>query len=494
MLVLASFLTSFLPSPAFADYDQAQASGYLKSQTLEEWGVQALAAANSLSGTNLDFLKNDPGNTPTNIEKRILAIVAVGENPETFSQVNLMEKLAGRFDGTEIDPSASLLNDDIFGLLALAAAGKRADIQIKLADFLEQNQNADGGWGFGKGVASDSNDTAMTIMALLASGRSGTSVDKAFSYLALAKSGNGYSYDAVSGYGPDPSSTSWVISAFAAASRNMPAEAIAYLESEQQGNGSFGQFLPATAYAVIALSGKYYPVKQTSTVQQSDFLFRIEGKDKTICSGKIVGPTALDIVKNASSVCNFTYVIENTSFGPYLKKIGDDEAAGLVGWLYFVNYQAPSIGATDYILKTGDEVLWHFGNWDYQPKPPSKSQVTLRVNVAPGQVGGEIIPLQTISFVVNPDIVDFGTLNPGSSESQDVNINNKGIAIRMEAIVTGDALFTENLAIAGSSWRNFETSLVSGTDQSFALKLSIPPSTVAIGQKNGELIFWATAE
>jgi len=488
-----SFLSNFLPSPASAAYDQAKAISYLKFQTLEEWGTQALAATNSLSGVNLDFLKSDPGNTPTNIEKRILAIAASGQNPEMFSQVDLIDKLVSKFDGTEIDGSAGLLNDDIFGLLAFAAADKHADIQNKLADFLKKNQNPDGGWGFGKGVVSDSNDTAMAAMALIASGSNGdVNLIKAFDYLSVAKTSTGYSYDAVSGYGPDPSSTSWVISALRAAGRNVPAEAVTYLENEQQANGSFGQFLPATAYAVIALSGRYYPVKQAAVIEQPEFLFRIEGSGKTICSGKIAGPTALDIVKNASSVCNFVYLIEDTSFGPYLKKIGGDEASGITGWLYFVNYQAPSIGAADYVLKSGDEALWHFGNWDYQPKPPSKSAVSLEVNVDAGQVGGETTPPQTISFIVSPDAIDFGTLNPGSSKSQEMSVNNKGIGIHLEAIVGGDGLFIENLAIADASWRNFEVDINAGQNQNQTVKLAVPGDYTGTGQKTGELIFWAS--
>jgi hypothetical protein len=147
-----------------------------------------------------------------------------------------------------------------------------------------------------------------------------------------------------------------------------------YLESNQTNTGYFKYQSSSsedafsavtTAYAVIALAGKTLPLK--IAFQVSKFPFRIEGKSNTVCAGEAEGPTALDIVKNASQICGFTYHIAATSFGPYLDRISDDAAAGLIGWIYLVNFSAPSVGAADYVLKPGDSVLWFYGDYNWKP-------------------------------------------------------------------------------------------------------------------------------
>jgi hypothetical protein len=127
---------------------------------------------------------------------------------------------------------------------------------------------------------------------------------------------------------------------------------------------------------VIALAGKTLPLA-IATPTQEEFAFRIEGKDNNVCVGKAVGPTALDVVKNSAEKCGFTYHIKEMSYGPYLDKINNDEASGLIGWLYLVNYLSPSVGANDYILKTGDEVLWYFGDFIWQPLKVSLSPIEI---------------------------------------------------------------------------------------------------------------------
>ena len=272
----ALLVLQFLPLPVSADYNQTAAVNYLKSRPLDEWGVMALASTSALGGVSLDFLKADPGAKPTDIEKRILAIVAAQQDPETFGQVNLIQKLTSNFNGTEINSSlaSNLLNDDIFGLLALSAANKNLEIRKQLASFIKQNQNTDGGWSYTyKGADSDSNDTAMAIMALLSNGESSNSspINSGFNYLAATKTATGYSFDATSGFGPDSASTSWVTSALTSANRAKPPEALSYLQNLQNSDGSFswqdgssGSAL-MTAYAVIALKPDFYPVRPAAS-------------------------------------------------------------------------------------------------------------------------------------------------------------------------------------------------------------------------------------
>jgi hypothetical protein len=147
-----------------------------------------------------------------------------------------------------------------------------------------------------------------------------------------------------------------------------------------------------TAYAVIALSAKTFPVGYYSN-QSGDYHLRIEGQNGNICDTYIDGVTALDAVKNASSKCNYSYAIAESSFGAYLSKINNEEAAGMSGWMYFVNDLSPMVGAGDYALGAGDKILWYYGEWGWQPTrlsvnnnhPNSGGSVTAKAEYFNGQ-------------------------------------------------------------------------------------------------------------
>src|SRR3989344_3134585 len=98
------------------------------------------------------------------------------------------------------DIDQSIRNDDIFGLLALLAAGEPIGDEVvsSAKNFVIQNQNADGGWAFAILSGSDTNMTAMAIMALLESGvsKSDANISKAIQYLKGAQnSDDGFPYD-----------------------------------------------------------------------------------------------------------------------------------------------------------------------------------------------------------------------------------------------------------------------------------------------------------
>lgn len=503
ILALGLLLQGFTP-PVLA-FNQTSALNYLKSGEQNEWTIMALAAAGSLQGVSLEFLKTDPGSKPADIEKRILALAAAGQNPETFGAVNLVQKLIEKFSGTEIDSPTRLINDDIFGLLSLTAASAAPDIRNKLVSFLQSQQNSDGGFGYTYApTTSDSNDTAMAIMALLANGESKNSpvIQKALNYLETTKTSGGYSYDAASGFGPDSASTSWVMSALISADKTIATETSAYLQSLQKPDGSFvwsslsedGSQL-MTAYAVIALSGKAYPIKGITASQTSQFTFRIEGKDQTVCAGETAGPTALDIVKNASLICNFTYVIEDTSFGPYLEKIGEDEAQGAIGWLYLINNVMPAVGAAQYVLQTSDVVVWYYGEFDALPL--NQNSVSLKVKLEQGQVAGEDTGGggQTISFVIAPQALDFGTLKNGETAARELVVNNTGnVNVLIQTTAGGDPVFADNLTIDETLWRNFKTNIAAKSQSNLPIGLSIPTNyQISPGEKTGRLTIWAKA-
>lgn len=411
ILIIAANLC---PVPTRAAYDSSAAASFLKTQNLDEWSVMALAAGNSLSGVSLNFLKDNPGNLPTDIEKRILAIVAASENPETFGTTNLVQKLNTSFNGTEIagTGAGSLLNDDIFGLLALAASNALPTVRTSLVTLIKANQNIDSGWSYAKkGAASDSNDTAMAIMALLASGESANSqiLNEAYNYLDTTKTSTGYSFDAKSGFGPDGASTAWVISALEAGGQSVPDSATDYLQSLQKTNGGFAWQASSssgsaqiTAYAVVALLHKFYPVKISASPTTTTATVKILGaSQETIFNDQVTfnyaNPTALDTVAEAARLGNFSYVTKNTSLGLYVESIAGIYPSGDKGWLYAVGGIKPSVGAANYKLVGGEKVLWFYGG-PTDPVPSdtnsgggSSASVSLSVNIeAPVEPAPEI--------------------------------------------------------------------------------------------------------
>jgi len=347
---------------------------YLKAQTPDPWITMAQVSAGE-TGLDLSHLKEVSGNLATDYEKTILALTAAGENPRTFGNIDFITQLKGFYQSNQIG-SPDLLNDDFWGILALVSAGESVldPIIQDSKNFILTKQNSDGGWGYAISGQSDTNDTAAAIMALLEVEIRANDpvITKAIDYLKTSQNSDG-GFPYLPGGESDSGSDSWVISVIYKLGQNPEdwqkndKNPIDHLKSLQRPDGSFKWISSEdkgypilTAYAVIALTENYYPINRLHHL-------RIEGKDNQICDAYVKAKTALDIVENGSTICGYTYFIEQTSWGPYLKKINDEEAHDLIGWLYFVNYEMPAIGAADYILEPGNEVLWYFGEWGWKP-------------------------------------------------------------------------------------------------------------------------------
>jgi len=361
--------------------DTSTAIAYLQQHPQDAWTTQALVAAGADTGDTA-YLQSFSGTTATEYAKHILAIVALGENPYNFFGRDLVSGLLGMADGTQLG-SADLLNDDFWGVLALRATGYTIDAQAiqQSKNFILAHQNTDGGWGYAVGGESDTNDTAAAITALV---EAGMSVDDPVVQNALAYVQGTQNTDGGFPYTPggesDGGSDAWVLwmlhktgitaGAWSAANGATVRDHLASLQTDDGGfrwmasDGTAS--VNITAHAVIALSGKSFPVAHAAAQENPTFAVRIEGSDKTVCTVRVSGPSALDVVRHAASACDFTYTIENTSFGPYLKQINNDAAEGLNGWMYWVNWQSPVVGAADYALQTDDEVLWAYGAWNAQ--------------------------------------------------------------------------------------------------------------------------------
>ena len=384
-LALASLLA--VPLSSAGSFQSASAESYLLSKPPSPWITMGLV---SLGVQNIsdNYLKSIPGVNAIDFAAPILAITATGHDPRTFGSEDYVAKLKSFAQQNQLgDPS--LLNDDIFGILALVAAGEGQTDAVLAAskNFLLAKVNTDNGWGFATTAGSDTNTTAAAILALIASGQDKNSpvIQNALAYIHRAQNDDGgITYDPQSSFGTasDSSSTAWAIWALNALGVNLSSwdksghNPENYLANNQAPTGFFSYqngssedaFSPVTtAYAAIALTGKTLPLRILSTATQLQFAFRIEGSASTVCEGKVPGPSALDIITNASLMCGFTYHIKDTSFGPYLDQINSDTAAGLKGWLYFVNNISPNIGAASYMLQPSDTVLWYFGDFDWLP-------------------------------------------------------------------------------------------------------------------------------
>jgi hypothetical protein len=118
--VVLSFYFYHLPV-SYAAYDQNTAQTYLLAYAGSPWATMGLAA---LGAQNIpsDYLKNITGTKAIDFEAPILVITSINQDPRTFGDLNLIDKLKTFYSSGQIGDS-STLNDDIFGILALLSAG-----------------------------------------------------------------------------------------------------------------------------------------------------------------------------------------------------------------------------------------------------------------------------------------------------------------------------------------------------------------------------------
>lgn len=310
IIILFLILNSYfliLSRSAFADTSTDNALNFLKSKqdslgrittgfsAPSQWSAIAftinsidIATIKNPTTSLKDFLSTDIPSEPSNAtdwENRILAIVAIGEDPTNVNGTNFVTHLQTFANNNQIGDTCSL-NDDIFGLLALIASGPAADTQIKqnTLDFLISKQDStDGGFGFsapGCDWYSTSADmTGAAIQALVAARDHGLinpglddAISKAKNYLLTNQdTDGGFGYFGSS----DSDTTGWVIQAFNVLDlqdSQAATQAKNWLLSQQsQTDGGFTAFdygtntfvsnATTTAQALIALAGKGWVIK-----------------------------------------------------------------------------------------------------------------------------------------------------------------------------------------------------------------------------------------
>ncbi|MFH1867113.1 MAG: prenyltransferase/squalene oxidase repeat-containing protein [Patescibacteria group bacterium] len=402
---LLLLLTITLAAPAKADV--ASGVDYLKTQTQDEWVTMALVAAGE-TDISTASLKTFSGSLATDYAKRILAVVAVGENPTTFTGLDLMAGLQAMATDGQLG-SADLLNDDAWGILALRSAGlaKNSQIITDSANFLLDHQQLDGGWSWSASGTSDTNDTAAVIMALIEAGypAAGQAITDAVAYLkSTQKSDGGWAYEPI--WDSDAASTAWVITALTKISQTVsiwstdqgnPAE---FLLSLQTDNGSFkwvasdtAGSASITAFSIIALANASFPVKM--------FYPKPSG------GGAASRPRQVDLIVSSSTTTlegavgdELVYTVTVANQGP--DAANDVEVNNLAGDL---NASVVSVGTGSY---NADTRIWYLDSLSVS----QIQQATIKL----------VLPLSA----------DFNWDITTSSAGEDVDLSNNRISLALK--------------------------------------------------------------
>lgn len=265
------------------------------SEQLTAWGIVAITAAGQNPNTwtrgpnsPVTFLSRSSSRwrVTTDYARTLLAAAAAGRDPRAFGGVNLIDKIKADVhrDGSHGDRIGNAVNSHVWAMIALRAVGETVtDEQVR---WLKGQQNADGGWGWAPSAASDTNDTAAAIEALVAAGESPGS--------GIIRSGVGYlrsrqRSDGGFGYGSgatDSGSTSWVIQALVKARagvtgrswRKRGVNPVGRLCGFQSSNGSMRYTasreqnpLFMTVQAVPALALRAFPVRYSSSLRSASY-------------------------------------------------------------------------------------------------------------------------------------------------------------------------------------------------------------------------------
>jgi energy-coupling factor transport system substrate-specific component len=275
---------SFLVSSQNTDGGFGATAGQHSSELYTSWTAMGLAAAGrnpaSVRHGGRSVLDSLRGEVATlsglgDAERTILAARACGASPYSFVGRNLVaEVLRARLGD---DSFAGQVNLTAFAILALRAAGHSPHLSAirKAAGWIERQQGADGGFGFGAhGSRSDVDDTGAALQALDDAGaRNRRVLALATGYLTRSQNPDG-GFPQQAGGESNAQSTAWAVQGLitagrdpASVRRNGSRSPLAYLESLIAPGGSVRYSRTSaqtpvwvTAQALIALAGKTFPV------------------------------------------------------------------------------------------------------------------------------------------------------------------------------------------------------------------------------------------
>jgi hypothetical protein len=252
---------------------QQGTDGSFSAPLYTDWAGIALAVcdgeAEARRAVRSYLLTNaDPYERVTDYERRAMVLMALGIDPYTGTDTDLIDGITASFDGSQIgDPD--YINDDIFALVVFArAAPAEDDVLFTVLAHVLSVQRSEGSWPGGVDM------TAAAIQALTPfSDAPGVreALAVAVGYLRSQQGSDG-------GFG-NVFSTAWVLQALAALGKSPSewsmsgADPYTYLVRAQQADGgveaggSTEDRLWATSYAVLGAAGQtWYDVMQPFTL------------------------------------------------------------------------------------------------------------------------------------------------------------------------------------------------------------------------------------
>jgi energy-coupling factor transport system substrate-specific component len=275
---------SFLERAQNGDGGFGAAGGQPSNELYTAWAAMGLAAAyrNPLAvrrggRSPLDALRAQASTLSGvgDAERTILAVHVCSASPYSFAGRDLVAEMlrARTADGSV----ARQVNLTSFAIFALRAVGHSPHFR-PIADgarWIEHQQNADGGFGFGaRGSSSDVDDTAAALQALVDAGaRDARALGAAYGYLLRSQNLDG-GFPQRYGGESNAQSTAWTVQGFNAVGRDPRTvrnrgsrSPISYLESLLTSSGSVRYSRTSaqtpvwvTAQALIALAGWVFPV------------------------------------------------------------------------------------------------------------------------------------------------------------------------------------------------------------------------------------------
>jgi energy-coupling factor transport system substrate-specific component len=173
------------------------APGAPSSPVMTGWACLGLEASgrnprdlrSSESQTPISYLRRTAGEIRSvgDMERTALVLVGAGLDPRNFGR-DLVARLRNHRLGDGSWPGQ--VNPTAYGILALSASGSRGGLG-RSAAWLRSAQNADGGWGFARGAASEPDSTGAAIQALAAAGGSGEAIANGVGWLRRSQSSGG---------------------------------------------------------------------------------------------------------------------------------------------------------------------------------------------------------------------------------------------------------------------------------------------------------------
>ena len=192
----------------------------------------------------------------TDNERYVMALLALGQNPYSFNNINYIETITKTFDGMQFGDPA-FINDDIFALIPLNSAGYTASDEIIIKDiaFIISKQKVNGSW------EENADLTGAAIQALnpfISIADANNAVLNAGLYLQNTQNGDG-------GWG-SVYATSWVMQGENALGQTWAKNGhtgLNYLATAQASDGAIfssgdtqANRIWATSYAIPAVLGK----------------------------------------------------------------------------------------------------------------------------------------------------------------------------------------------------------------------------------------------